>query len=689
MLFVNPLFLFGLFAISLPVIVHLFNFRKFKKVFFTNVRFLQQLKQETQKQSRLRHLIILLLRVLAVAALVFAFAQPYIPYNEGQAPIAARNTISIFVDNSFSMEAIGSNGSLLDEAIHKAREIAAAYKPSDQFQLLTNNFEGKHQRLLTRDEFLTSLEEIKPGPYSRTLPEIVSRQSDLLSQGSGSRKSVFILSDFQKNEYQQLLHPADSTMQFYYVPLKANAVSNVYIDTCWFDLPLQQPGQSATLNVRLWNKSSTDLEKIPVKLEIGGMQRAIASADLKAGASSTIRMSFNNKKPGIQQGFVEVTDYPVTYDDRFYFSYEVTSTLELLAINGQGPNKFLNALFNQDSSVRLSNLSEKALDYSRLSQYNLIILNELQSISSGLANELKKYVEAGGSLLFIPSSNPDLVSCNSFLASVSSPLYQSLDTSNSKVVKLNLQHPVFRDVFEKQPGSADGLPENTELPLIFRSFPMKSQGPTQTQSLLKLLNGNDMLSVTQYMSGQVFQLSVPIDPTFTNLPRQAIFVPAFYNIALVSRPPAKLYYTAGQNEAIRVNHAMPAGDQVFRIRSTNGDLEVIPELQRLGAATNVFTNGQIVKAGNYQLFSTTDTISGISFNYNRLESDPECLDNDKLEALAQESGIGNFSLLKTDHKPVNEVLEELNFGIRLWKYFVVFALLCLLAESILLRLWKY
>ena len=84
MQFVNPYFLFGLFALAIPIIVHLFNFRKYKLFYFSNTRFLQELQQKTNKQSRLRKLIILSLRLLAIAALVLAFARPYIPTKESE-----------------------------------------------------------------------------------------------------------------------------------------------------------------------------------------------------------------------------------------------------------------------------------------------------------------------------------------------------------------------------------------------------------------------------------------------------------------------------------------------------------------------------------------------------------------------------------------------------------------------------
>ena len=160
MSFVFPSFLFALSAISIPVIIHLFNFRKFKKISFTNVRFIREVKRDTQSKSKLKHLIILLMRILAVAFLVFAFAQPFIPVSK-TAVVESERAISVYIDNSFSMDAVGQNGTLLEQAKSKAAEIVKAYKPSDKFQLLTNDFEARHQRLMNREEFLQQLDEVK------------------------------------------------------------------------------------------------------------------------------------------------------------------------------------------------------------------------------------------------------------------------------------------------------------------------------------------------------------------------------------------------------------------------------------------------------------------------------------------------------------------------------------------------
>src|SRR6187551_1622500 len=109
MLFTYPAFLFALSALSIPVIIHLFNFRRFKKIYFTNVRFLQEIKQDTRSRSRLKHLLILIARLLALAFLVFAFAQPFIPVSKSSNIATGTKHVSIYVDNSYSMDAIGKN----------------------------------------------------------------------------------------------------------------------------------------------------------------------------------------------------------------------------------------------------------------------------------------------------------------------------------------------------------------------------------------------------------------------------------------------------------------------------------------------------------------------------------------------------------------------------------------------------
>jgi len=687
MQFVNPLYLFGLLAIAIPVIIHLFNFRRFRKVYFTNVRFLQALKQQTQKRSQLRHLLILAMRILAIAALVMAFAQPYIPFSDKQSKLVSRNVVSVFVDNSFSMEAVGTNGTLLDESKQKAREIVSAYKSTDLFQLLTSDFEGRHQRLVTRDEFLTMLDEVKISSSVHTFPEIVRRQYDLLKSETSSRHTSYLVSDFQKSAFISVDFRQDSAISTYLVPLKSSATANVYIDSCWFVQPTQQPGKTSLLSARVWNKSENDLEKIPFKLMINNQQKSVASIDIKAGMSTTVEMPFTVHQAGPQNGLLQVTDYPVTYDDKFYFSFDVLSSINVLSINGGGENRFLTALYAQDSSVRLTNLSEKSLDYGRLPQFDLIILNEIPSFSSGLAEEIKRYVTNGGTILLLPAANADLPSYNNFLKSINAPSYQKPDTADTKVVRLSEESYLFRDVFERQQGK-QVVATNTDLPKVSNHFPIVFSSATLTVPLIGMLNGREFLTLTNSGMGQVLQSAVPLDPTFSNFPQQALFVPVLYNIALISHPSHNLYSIIGDNKAIRIGTTLPGGDKVFKIKSLQGDFEMIPQINSVGNMVNVVVGNQVPMAGNFELLNDKKVITSLAFNYNRNESDLSCYTLSELEALLGKARLNTFSVIKTGQKPLNEVIAQINSGTQLWRYFIWFTLLMLLAEILLIRFFK-
>ena len=131
--FVYPYFLFGLFAVAIPIVIHLFNFRKFKKVYFTNVKLLTDLQSESKKQSKVRDIILLCLRCLTICLLVLLFANPYIKDDKKVLVSDSGNAVLVFVDNSFSMENSSDKGSLLDVAKQKARDIAMQYWQSDVF----------------------------------------------------------------------------------------------------------------------------------------------------------------------------------------------------------------------------------------------------------------------------------------------------------------------------------------------------------------------------------------------------------------------------------------------------------------------------------------------------------------------------------------------------------------------------
>ena len=681
MQFVNPLFLLGLLAISIPVIIHLFNFRKFRKVFFTNVKFIEELRQQTQKQSQLKHLLILLMRILAVVSLVLAFAQPYIPVGKDEIRKKSENTISIFVDNSFSMEAGSSEGTLFNLARQKAAEVASAYKSSDRFQLITGDFEGRHQRFVSRDEFIEMLDEVVISPVTRRLSEVIKRQNDLFGELRPTNHTSYLISDFQKGITDLGNVVGDSSVRVMAIPLEVNNRNNLYIDTIWFDSPVFQVNQLLNLNLRIKNASENDFEKIPVKLLINSQQRAIASFDVKAGEQVDLKMPFTINEKGIQFGKLEITDFPIIYDDSFFFSFEVQSEIPVLAIYEKAENIYLNSLFGKDSAFVFTSAPANLLDYSTFGTNNLIILDGLKNISSGLAQEIRRFADGGGSVLFFPGTENNPGSYHDFFEIMDVAGIMAVDTFKTRISRINLQSRIYEDVFES-------IPENIDLPEVFKHYPVQMPTTSMMEELLALQNGGIFMGQEPVGKGSLYICAVPLDQQWSNFPKHAIFVPTLYKIALLSNPGSRLYYTAGENEDIIIKKAILSGDQIFKIKSLDGTFEVIPEHRTIASKINIFTRNQVKIAGNYEIVYEGQRISGAAFNYNRAESDMVNLSKAQLESAIQNLGLKNFSVIAPTSRTLSEVITEIDKGYRLWKIFVVLALAFLMGEVLLLRFWK-
>ena len=524
--FTYPTFLYALSAIAIPIIVHLFNFRRFKTVYFSSVRFLKEVKEETQAKSKLKHLLVLAARILAVIFLVLAFAQPILPSQNKKIVVGAQ-AISVFIDNSFSMDARNENGNLLEDAKRRAKEIAAAYKPTDRFQILTNDFEGKHQRLVNREEFLQLLEEIKITPASRTLSEITSRQADVLGQSNNKSKTAYILSDFQKSITNFDNIKNDTSISVKLIPLVAEEKSNIYIDTCFFETPVRQYNQVEKLHVRIKNVSDKEIENNAIKLFINNTQKTPASFSVKKQDETEVILSFSSKETGIQHCRIELNDYPVTFDDKFYFTFEVTKNIPVLCVNTTGTkteSPYLSKLFGSDTLFVLKNNEESKLDYSTLSTNRLIITNELKNIPSGLAQELNRFMNGGGSVLIIPNENADLNSYNEFLTSLKINNLERKDTAVTKIDKINLDNLIYKEVFDKKTYTATNL----DLPKVSKHFVFSKNTKSNEEYLLKLQNGDNYLSAFEVGKGKLYLCASSLNSSSTNFAKHAIFVPTMY-----------------------------------------------------------------------------------------------------------------------------------------------------------------
>lgn len=677
--FIYPGFLFALFTLAIPIIIHLFNFRRFKKIYFTNVRFLKEIRQDTQSHSRLKNLLILISRLLAVAFLVFAFAQPYIPITNKKAEAGTRR-VSIFVDNSFSMDAMGKNGSLLETAKKKAREIALAYDQADQFQILTASFEARHQRLVSREEFLLLIDEIKPASSVRTLSEVVQRQQDAISHGDvKTTRNAYIISDFQKSISDEMNQ--DTSIQYFFVRTEASRLNNIYIDTCFLSTPFIQLNTPNELVVVIRNKGNADSENIPLKFSINGVQKSLASIAVPKESSRETRLSFTISEPGWQKAELTLTDFPVTFDDKFYFSFNVRRNLEILCINGKEKSIPLNSVFGNDDYFNLKNQPAGQVDYSAFRSSQLIILHEVPTFSSGMIHELDEYTRNGGTIFIIPAEDIDYASYNELMNALGMDPYREKSQAADKVVSIEQKSELFAEVFER----GKSLPENLDLPVVNRYYIFGRNTRSNSQSVMRMQNGSAFLASGTAGKGSVYALASPLQNDASGFPRHALFVPVFIRAALQGTSEIKPPLVIGNDNDFLIEDTLVSNDNVFHLTNPEIKFDFIPESRMLNSNTVISVHDQVTVAGNYELFSGEKLISAVSFNYDRKESDLEVLSNDELKEIANRSGISNLNLIDDEGGDLTHKITQLNEGKRLWKYCVIAALIFLAIEILLIR----
>jgi hypothetical protein len=679
--FLFPTFLFGLFAIAIPLIIHLFNFRKHKIIHFTNVQFLKDIKFESEKKSKLKELLILLMRILAVACLVFAFSQPFIPSTQKIA--VGKKTVSVYIDNSFSMENISSKGTLLESAKESAISIAKAYHINDRFQILTNDFLGKHQRLLNRDEFIEQVNEVKISSANRDINDVIKRQLDFLQNTNSKNKQQFFLSDFQKNTSRILKENCDTSSSMFLIPIISEEVNNVFIDSAWFESPVQQFGTTQTLNVSINNASKKNLEAGTLKLLINQKQVSLTSFNLNAKGKQTVKVSFTIKERGINYGILKIDDYPVSFDDAFYFSFNSNKVISTLVINGvdEKTSRNFSSLFQNDSMFVYQENREDNIDYNLFSKKNLIILNGLKTISSGLIVEINKFVSSGGTVVLFPNLKSDLNNYTSAFKSMQLPEIELVDTTRVDAQIVKSDQVFFQGVFEK-------LNEKMDMPKVKNHFRYKKNKFNTGESVIILQNGESLLSFLNIGKGRIYLFSISSEESSSNFLKHALFVPTLIRIGALSLKPASIYYKTSTSEAIDVSLDSNDKKQPLHILQTNSDFDMIPEQRIINSKITLFTQNQVSEAGHYTVNQADKVVLGLGFNYDRKESDMRFFTEDELKVWSDSLGLKNFTVLKSDESSIIQSLKETNNGNKLWKLFLILALLFLLGEILIIRFFR-
>lgn len=683
--FLYPSFFWALFLIAIPVIIHLFNFRVYKTVYFSNIRFLQNIKDVSESKSKIKHLVLLLIRIFAIIALITAFAGPYIPLVK-KTDKKLESIVLIYLDNSFSMNAGSLYGNLFDAAKERARKIVKSYNNRQKFVFLTNDMEAKHRIATSMQQMLDFINSTTLSGAVSNFSEIIGFQYNFLNQMKAIkdyRPVFYMLSDFQKVVADFDNVNSDSSSIFYLLPLATNEINNIYIDSCWFSSPGRNLNKNESLNVRVVNYGREDYNDIPIRLFVNGKQKAINNFNINAKSDEIIILNYSNTESGILPSFIEITDYPITYDNKFYFNYKINTQTSILIINNKAENKYLNTLYKSDSSFIIKNTSSFSLRTSEFSNYQVIVLDEPESLSSGLAKELNRFVYNGGVLICLPGEKSNINELNPFFASIDANSLNAIEVQETLIDKINYNHYIYKDVFSK-------TEEKLLLPKINKYFPVNINSKIVTNILLESSSEKALLVQTKYGKGKLYTFTFPLNLENTDFVLHSLFVPTLYNIAAYSQLDDRLFYTIGRDNIIDISMKPLSGDKTMHIADSEGRTDFIPQFSGIGEmGIRLSLMKSIVFADNYHLKENNQIIQCLSFNYNRKESNIEYYSIEEIEKQLKQLQLFNFKILPAELNALESIItDSLKERKDYWKIFITLALTLLIFEILIIRFLK-
>ena len=673
MQFLYPQFLWALTALAVPIIIHLFYFRRYKKVLFSNVRFLREIKEETSARNKLRNLLILLMRCLALAALIFAFAQPYIPVADQT--LTGIGHVSVFVDNSFSMQSFGEDLPLLDRAKQRAAEIVNAYGQEDKFQILTHELSSGQQRYVSKEEALSAVEDVDITPDVAMLSQVIDRQQALIEREDAANGIVYLISDFQKSITD--LSTADTQTVLNLVPVQSVRQENVAIDTAWFDTPAQILNQTSPLIIQVTNYGAGDIENTKLTMTIDGQEKPLSALNIAAGESVTDTAQITILKTGWHEVTLRITDFPVQFDDAWYLTFYVKEQVRVLSLNGALPNPRLDAAFSASTHYQLDNQSAAQVDYSAMREYDLVILNEIGSITTGMAEALYQYLSvSGGRVLVFPAPDRPVSAYQNFLARCNANMFTEWHLAEKTVGYINTEEFLFNDVFLRTRSTL-------RLPVTQGSYATTDLQRSGREKILGYRDGTSFMDKYRVGNGMLLVSNAPLADNYSDLSRNAeIFIPLLYKAAIATGRSVPGAYIIGRDELIEVDVRALEADRVFTFK---GVTEFIPGMTSMGSKMLLSPGDQVQEAGYYKLYAGDSEMGTYAFNYDRTES---LLDNYTPQELSAALGPRVPILQATGTSNFTDLITEREKGIQLWRWCIGLALVFLFLEIIAIRIWK-
>ena len=684
--FLYPNMLYALFALLIPVVIHLFNFRRHKTVYFSNTSLLKTIEQENSKTKKLKHFFVLMARMLFIAALVIAFAYPYKKDNNA-INNNVDNLIAVYIDNSMSMQLLSAEKTLFEDSRTSALKLVENLNQAQKYVLLSNDRDTRNEYPMNHDEMLLRLNEMKVEAAPVSFEEIYNSLSFIRKKNDFESATLFVYSDFQKNMMEINDLKNDTTIQIVVLPLKSDFQNNIYIDSVWLQSPVLQKNMTNELNARIVNETPNDIKGLPVNFSLEDDIVAYTTCDIDANSFADVNMQFVVDREGDRKAKVSIQDSPITFDDEYNLVLKVRPVINVVEIkstvNGQqstanSQSSYLELLFEGDALVNYQSMSPYNIDQNIINNAQMIVVDEKANLNETMQQSLLDFASKGGTLLLLNDEKTD----NSYIYNNIGIESKQLDENKNRVEYIAKRNAFFDDIFVK-------LPDNADFPEVYKH--VRFDISKSVLNIISLQNGNPLLMMCSHGKGRIFVMSTTFNEEYSDLANHALFVPMMYKMALIGGDVTELYYTLGNDKTLDISDVSLNVDDRVCLKDESGMFEMLPLVEKRNNLNYLYFFEDLPASGFYDIYKNDSYVKTVAWNDSREESEMTFCEKEELQKLLKDKKLNVLAMIDivdTNNYRSGDALEVIVNEAAIWKVFILIALIALLIEILILRFWK-
>ncbi|MDD3557935.1 MAG: BatA domain-containing protein [Melioribacteraceae bacterium] len=682
MIFLNPTVLFGLLAASIPVLIHLLNLRKLKKIEFSTLAFLKELQKTKIRRIKLKQWILLALRILLILLLVSAFARPTIEsVTLGGASSAAKTSSVIILDNSFSMSKITDKGSYFNIAKATAKRLIHNLNSGDNISVLATA-DGRQDLIgYANPEHIKSLvDNIEISDRTFSAEEALLRAVTILNESKDFNKEIYFLSDFQNSSFPQnamteLEIENPELVKFYTFNFDGRGIDNIAITDLSVNNQIFELNKTIEFNAELKNFSERDFDNLVVSLFINGERSAQKSTAITSGQTVNVNFETVLTKSGVLDVIAEIEDDDILHDNKRYLNISVPEKFNvLIAYENKSDAHFLTTALNysaDEEQIQTDEIFLKNILSKNLNEFDVLFIIAGKEEYS-YKDLLEDYLKTGGKIVIIPSSNAEQVYLNDLmqrfdLGTIVSLVELSREEKPIKADSFDELHPMFTNLFETE--KRDFNP-----PEFYKYF--RTKNSPSSGKIISFEDKSPFLLQKKDNSGALFLFTSSLTLDWNDFPLKGLFAPLIIK---------SVFYLTQQKEIEeKIIAGMPVSVDLRKKNSPQIKVSGPDDMVEFITSDTLTCSGFLQynntsNRGFYKFYSGDKLIDFKAVNVDKKESETNFLMDDEIEKFISETGFKNVFPLDIESNYIEDIYQS-RFGLELWKYFLIAALIVALIE---------